>query len=191
MKSAYTLTRQAVLHYANKNIIIDDKLFQMPVPPGAPQIVSTVEAIMDGYPASLNLPQVCDLALSEIYVKGNLNGGWLQRIFGQTHHTAGLDLLKRFLTYLTQAGACPQEILKEIEVSESASGARQMHSVGKAPYETNELRNHGDKQLVSTPGESKVHGETQSNELRGDNSANSTEDDFRLKAPSASRTTKY
>jgi hypothetical protein len=119
LKSAYNLTRQAVLHYANKNIEIDEKLFQIPLPPGSDAVLGSVDAILGLYPISLNLPQICDLVLGEVYLKGNRSRGWLRRIFPQTDLALRLDLLKRYLTFLVNAGACPEEVLDAILLSES------------------------------------------------------------------------
>ncbi len=121
LRSARTLTRQAILHYANRNVEIDESDFQMPLPPGSRQIVEIVESILKFYPASLNLPQLCDLTLAEVYLKGNRNGGWLKRVFAHNDLPLRLEILKKFLGLLVDAEACPAEVLSAIAWSETVS----------------------------------------------------------------------
>jgi hypothetical protein len=119
MNSARNLTLQAVFHYANRKVEIDETLFQMPVPPGAEAISWAIDGILDLYPISLNLPQICDLVLGEAYLKGNRNAGWLRRIFPQTDLASRLEFLKRYLSLLVSVGACPEEVVDAMAVSES------------------------------------------------------------------------
>src|SRR5262249_16032826 len=96
LNSAYNLTRQPILHYTDKVQDIDRRLFQMRVPPGTAEVAEMVTLILSAYPTSLNFPQVCDLLLQEVFVKGNRSGGWLRRIFPQSDLPVRLELSKTF-----------------------------------------------------------------------------------------------
>jgi hypothetical protein len=122
LNSAYNLTRQTIIHYTGKNYDVDQKLFQIPVPPGAREIHLIVDEILRLYPSTLNLPQICDLLLLEVYVKENRSGGWLKRIFPHADLARSVELVRTFLGYLVQAGACPKEVLESLELTGIENG---------------------------------------------------------------------
>lgn len=121
LNSAYNLTRQAILHYTDKVKDIDRQLFRMPVPPGSDEVVAAVDLILRAYPSSLDLPQICDLLLTEVFVKGNRNGGWMKRIFHRSELTTRVDLVRSFLQLLARAGACPADLPDLITSNSTAS----------------------------------------------------------------------
>jgi len=45
LNSAFNLTRQAVVHYTNRNVDIDKSLFEMPVPPGTEDIMAPLPKV--------------------------------------------------------------------------------------------------------------------------------------------------
>lgn len=158
LNSAFNLTRQAIFHYTGKNYDVDRTLFQIPVPPGAAQIHSIIDEILRRYPTSLNLPQICDLLLMEVYVKDNRNSGWLKRVFPQTDVVTRVDLLRTFLKHLVEAGACPEEVFQSLEFNGLENGS------------------HKNAQTVAAPG-------TDVGEKGAENNKGGSED-FKLKPPS-------
>jgi hypothetical protein len=117
LNSAYNLTRQAVLHYTHKNIDIDKDLFQMPAPPGTEEVLAIVETIVNDYPASLTLPQICDLLLTEVFLKHQDGKKWLPRIFPYSDLASRISVVKIYLQALIKAGACPEIVLESLEDS--------------------------------------------------------------------------
>jgi hypothetical protein len=107
LESAYNLTRQSVLHYTGREVEIDKSLFQMPVSPGTDIIIKIVEGILLSYPISLNLPQVCDFLLSELFTKRYSAKGILKTIFPQQNLTALIEMTKWFLKLLVEADTIP------------------------------------------------------------------------------------
>jgi hypothetical protein len=114
MNSAFNLTRQAILHYTRQVQDIDRKVFEVPLPPGTKEVLSTIELILRSYPRSLSLPQICDLLLFEVFVKENRNKGWLKRIYPQHDLSARVDVARDYLGLLAQSGACPPEIIQAL-----------------------------------------------------------------------------
>jgi hypothetical protein len=114
MNSAFNLTRQAVLHYTDRVQDIDRKVFEVPTPPGTQEVLSIISLILREYPRSLNLPQICDLMLAEVFVKENRNKGWLRRVYPNNDLAPRVEIVKEYLRLLTQSGACPPDVLKAL-----------------------------------------------------------------------------
>jgi hypothetical protein len=110
LNSAYTMTRQAVLHYTHKFVDIDRSLFSMPVPPGTEAISHFVDEMLAIYPSSLSFPQICDLILFEAFTKRKETQGWVRRIFQQNGVSARVELVFKFISVLTSIDACPAYI---------------------------------------------------------------------------------
>jgi hypothetical protein len=124
MNSAFNLTRQAVLHYTNKVQDIDRKVFEVPVPPGTQEVLSIVSLILREYPRSLNLPQMCDLMLAEVFVKENRNKGWLRRVYPNHDLSARVEIVREYLKLLTQSGACPPDVLNVLALHSLDNGPK-------------------------------------------------------------------
>ena len=124
LNSAYNLTRQAVLHYTRRSTDIDRALFEMHAPPGSEQVADAIGSILSGYPASLDLPQVCDLFITEVFVKNNPSKGWLRRIFAKGDLVSRIEVLRTYLRALNRAGACPGYLMDGLEALFAVNAAK-------------------------------------------------------------------
>src|SRR5260370_23428618 len=89
----------------------------MPEPPGTAQVSSIVEEILKAYPASLTLPQITDLLLTEVFLKDTRTKGWLRRIFPLPDLSMRVELARSYINSLISAGACPVEVGAAIKAS--------------------------------------------------------------------------
>lgn len=162
LNSAYTITRQAVLHVTNKPVDIDRSFFQMPVPPGAESVRFLVKAILRAYPLSLTLPQVTDLLLREVILKQNRSGGWLKRIFPSGELSQRLELTRVYLKTLVDAEACPKAFIDELQISTSDNGTKNESQIPRIPDPTETLSSSSAKNSandVITPPRPEQNGE--------------------------------
>jgi hypothetical protein len=145
LNSAFNLTRQAVLHYTNKVQDIDRGVFQVPLPPGTTEILAAVQLILRQYPRSLNLPQICDLLLTEVFVKENRNKGWLRRIYQHPDLGLRVEIAREYLRLLGQAGACPETAIAALSLTGLDNGPKAA-SKSQAPEERQRELNLADQE---------------------------------------------
>jgi len=124
LQSAYNLTRQSVLHYTNKEVEIDKSIFEMPTAPGTDEIVAIVDGILSTYPLSLNLPQICDLLISELFTKQYKAKGLLKKVFPQHTLFNRVELVRWYLKILVDSDACPSYILDTLEVEHAEKNGK-------------------------------------------------------------------
>jgi hypothetical protein len=117
LRSAHNLASQAVMHYTNNKVEIDPSLFEMPVPPGAGEISMLVNSLVSNYPNSLRVVQVCDILLSEMFVKQGRPRGLLRRIYPCVDLKPVFDLVQNYLRLMVNANACPSYVLESISLT--------------------------------------------------------------------------
>lgn len=115
MNSAYNLAQQAILHYASKDIRIEKSLFSIPTPPGGNELISFINKLILSYPRSITFPQMCDLILFERFTKNRDAKGWLKRIFPHSDLSARFELVREYLKFLIDIGACPKYVFECVE----------------------------------------------------------------------------
>jgi hypothetical protein len=111
LTSAHNLTKQTIFHLTQKSAEIDPEFFVLRPPPGTPDTLRIVEALLKRYPLSLTFPQITDVVLHEVFVKQNRSKGWLRRLFPGSDLGARVALTRDFIKLLCEAGACPQYVL--------------------------------------------------------------------------------
>ncbi|HEV2990348.1 MAG TPA: hypothetical protein VG759_18060 [Candidatus Angelobacter sp.] len=184
LNSAYTITRQAVLHVTNKPLDIDRSFFQMPVPPGAENIRFLVNVILREYPLSLTFPQVTDLLLREVILKQNRSGGWLKRIFPSGDVSHRLELTRNYLKVLVDAEACPRAFIDELQVNTTENGIKNEAQASPIPEPTpkpSSLSNHNVSDIGTIPASPNENGESSKPLQKPEQSQD--EKEFTLKPP--------
>ena len=117
LNSSYNLAKQAVLHYTNQNVEIEKSIFEIPIPPGSKEIISIINLLINNYPHSLIFPQVCDVILTEIFLKQNKPKGILKKIYPTIEINLAYGIVMRFLSNLSKIKACPEYIIDSIALS--------------------------------------------------------------------------
>jgi hypothetical protein len=154
LESAYNLSRQSVLHYTNQTVDLDRQVFSMPEPPGTERLVTFLEALIKGYPASLIFPQVLDYVLLERFTKKKEMRRLLRRMFPQATLGASIGLAEQFLSTLVSIGACPayiEEIFARPDSDHSHTDLKPVNTIASPIDVPNHRESEGATNVLEKP----------------------------------------